>query len=206
MTGTTRSENRLLSTALAGITDQGYEDLVRETYGDPLSGYRTPGEAWTAAQNDSTSATRQALMATLSAWVPTYAYEFAESDTPHFASIHLLQQRSETARDFPFGGAVHVDDLGYLWEYLGRTLPYDDDQLELSDQMITYWGRFAGRGDPNGSRTPAWPKYTPKTGESMSLVACDTSPASGRAPAACSKASRDFAEEHNLAFWLGVSS
>lgn len=40
----------------------------------------------------------------------------------------------------------------------------------------------------------------------MSLVACDTSPASGDAPAACSKASRDFPKEHNLAFWQKLLS
>jgi para-nitrobenzyl esterase len=197
------------------MTAAGYETAVRSAYGAnadkvlaeyPLNAYDTPGEAFTAAQNDSTSYTRHQLMGTLSKWVPTYAYEFAESDTPHFTSIFLIQQQSQDARDFPFGGAIHVDDLGYLWDYLGQTLPYDDDQLELSHQMIGYWGRFADRGDPNGSRTPDWPKYSVKTGELMSLVACDTAPASDRAPAACSKPTREFAAEHNLDFWQGLAS
>ncbi|MFK4106571.1 carboxylesterase/lipase family protein [Streptomyces sp. NPDC019531] len=195
------------------MTAAGYETAVRSAYGAaadkvlaeyPLSAYRTPGEAFTAAQNGSTSYTRQQLISTLSKWVPTYAYEFAESDTPHFTSIHLIQQQSQAARDFPFGGAIHVDDLGYLWDYLGQTLPYDDDQLELSHQMITFWGRFAERGDPNGSRTPAWPKYSDRTDKFMSLVACDTAPASGKAPAPCSKATDTFDEEHNLDFWRSV--
>ncbi|MFF3500325.1 carboxylesterase/lipase family protein [Streptomyces sp. NPDC003247] len=195
------------------MTSAQYESAVRSAYGTnaarvlaeyPLSAYPTPGEAWTAAQNGSTSYARQQLMATLSKWVPTYAYEFAESDTPHFASVFRLQQQSATARDFPFGGAVHVDDLGYLWEYLGQTLPYHDDQLELSRQMITYWGRFAEAGDPNGSGTPNWPLYRASSGKLMSLVACDTSPADGAAPAACSRLSGDFATEHNLAFWAGL--
>ncbi|MCT9077328.1 carboxylesterase/lipase family protein [Streptomyces fulvoviolaceus] len=197
------------------MTAAGYETAVRSAYGAnadkvlaayPLSAYDTPGEAFTAAQNGSTSYTRQQLMGALSKWVPTYAYEFAESDTPHFTSIFLIQQKSESARDFPFGGAIHVDDLGYLWDYLGQTLPYDDDQLELSHQMITYWGRFAVNGNPNGARTPAWPKYSVRTGKLMSLVACDTSPASGRAPAACSKATDTFDEEHNLDFWASLPS
>jgi para-nitrobenzyl esterase len=145
-------------------------------------------------------------MSALSKWVPTYAYEFAESDTPHFTSIFLIQQKSESARNFPFGGAIHVDDLGYLWDYLGQTMPYDDDQLELSRQMITYWGRFAADADPNGPRTPVWPAYSAKTQELMSLVACDTAPAGSAPPAACSKATRDFGEEHNLDFWQGLSS
>ncbi|WP_406491394.1 carboxylesterase family protein [Streptomyces sp. NBC_01604] len=197
------------------MTAAGYETAVRSAYGAnadkvlaeyPLSAYDTPGEAFTAAQNDSTSSTRQQMMATLSKWVPTYAYEFAESDTPNFTSIFLIQQKSESARNFPFGGAIHVDDLGYLWDYLGQTLPYDDDQLELSRQMITYWGRFAADADPNGPRTPAWPKYSAKTQELMSLVACDTAPAGSEPPAACSKATRDFRAEHNLDFWQGLSS
>jgi len=197
------------------MTAAQYEAAVRSAYGAnadkvlaeyPLSAYPTPGQAWTAVQNGSTSYTRQQLIATLSKRVPTYAYEFAESDTPHFTSIFLLQQKSETARNFPFGGAIHVDDLGYLWDYLGQILPYDDDQLELSHQMITYWGRFAAAGDPNGARTPVWPKYRAKTGELMSLVACDTAPASDRPPAACSKATRDFGKEHNLGFWAGLPS
>ncbi|WP_406005462.1 carboxylesterase family protein [Streptomyces sp. NBC_00637] len=192
-----------------------YEQQVRSTYGAnadevlaeyPLSAYDTPGEAWTAVQNGSTSFTRQQLFTALSKWVPTYAYEFAESDTPHFASIDLLQQTSETARDYPFGGAVHVDDLGYLWNYLGQTLPYDDDQLELSQQMIGYWGSFAADGDPNGPRTPAWPTYDPRTGDLMSLKACDTAPSGNRAPAACSKVTDGFAAEHNLDFWAGLTA
>ncbi|MEV0477351.1 carboxylesterase family protein, partial [Streptomyces prunicolor] len=127
-------------------------------------------------------------------------------DTPHFTSIYRLQQQSATARDFPFGGAIHVDDLGYLWDYLGQTLPYDDDQLELSHQMITFWDRFTTAGDPNGSGTPNWPKYRTKTGELMSLKACDTAPSSNEPPAACSKVTRDFAQEHDLDFWQSLGS
>ncbi|MGW1715236.1 carboxylesterase/lipase family protein [Streptomyces sp. NPDC002156] len=195
------------------MTAAQYEQQVRSAYGAdadkvlaeyPLSAYATPGEAWTAAQNGSTSYTRQQLFTSLSRWVPTYAYEFAESDTPHFTSIHLIQQKSAAARDFAFGGAIHVDDLGYLWDYLGQTLPYDDDQLELSHQMIAYWGRFAAEGTPSGAGTPTWPKYSAATGRLMSLKACDTAPSSNRAPAACSEVSDGFAAEHNLDFWASL--
>jgi para-nitrobenzyl esterase len=194
------------------MTTATYEAAVRSAYGDdadavlaeyPADAYGTPGEAFTAAQNGSTSYTRYQLMAAFAQWVPTYAYEFAESDTPHFTSIFLIQQKSEAARAFPFGGAIHVDDLGYLWEYLGQTMPYDDDQLELSRQMVTYWGRFAAHGDPNGAGAPNWPRYG---GEVMSLTACDTAPADNKPPAACSKVSDTFDEEHNLDFWRSVLS
>ncbi|MEV0482644.1 carboxylesterase family protein [Streptomyces sp. NPDC050508] len=197
------------------MTADQYTQAVKSAYGTgaakvlaeyPLTAYPTPGQAWTAVQNGSTSYDRQQLMARLSKWVPTYAYEFAESDTPHFTSIYRLQQQSATARDFPFGGAIHVDDLGYLWDYLGQTLPYDDDQLELSRQIITFWDRFTTTGDPNGSGTPNWPKYSTRTGELMSLKACDTAPSGNEPPAACSKSTRDFAQEHDLDFWQSLGS
>ncbi|WP_371544194.1 hypothetical protein OG266_08455 [Streptomyces sp. NBC_00554] len=39
----------------------------------------------------------------------------------------------------------------------------------------------------------------------MSLSACDTAPSSGASPAACSKVSTRFDEEHNLDFWKSLS-
>lgn len=196
------------------LTAEQYEALVKSTYGAnaakvlaeyPVSKFDSPGVAWTTVQNDSASYTRQSLYGQLSRYVPTYAYEFAESDTPQFTSIYRIQQTNEVARRFPFG-ATHVDDLGYIWDYLGQTLPYTDDELELSNQMIRYWGRFAANGDPNGAQTPGWPKYSPQTDAMMSLSACDTSPATGRPPAACSKVTDQFGTEHNTAFWKSISS
>jgi para-nitrobenzyl esterase len=65
MTGSTKSENRLLSTALAGITAQGYVDLVNKTYGAkaaqvlalyPLANYKDPYDAITQVQTDAGNA------------------------------------------------------------------------------------------------------------------------------------------------------
>ena len=195
------------------LTAAQYVALVQSTYGAnaarvlaeyPVSAYPTPGEAWTAVGNDSTATVREGVITALSNYVPTYGYEFSESDTPQFTSIYLIQQKSAAARSFPFG-ATHVDDLGYLWEYLGQTLPYDDDELELSTQMISYWGRFAGSGDPNGERTPAWPRYHAAGASMMFLKACDTAPASGDSPAACSRAGDHFDPEHHTAFWRSLT-
>jgi para-nitrobenzyl esterase len=196
------------------VTAAQYEALVRSAYGAnadrvlaeyPVNQFDSPGVAWTTVQDDAASAVRQTLYRSLSKFVPTYAYEFAESDTPQFASIYLLQQKSDVARDFPFG-ATHVDDLGYIWDYVGSTLPYDDDQLELSNQMIGYWSRFAATGDPNGAYSPQWHQYQAGDGIQMSLSACNTSPASAAPPAACSALTNGFAQEHNTAFWEGLTA
>jgi para-nitrobenzyl esterase len=196
------------------LTAPQYEALVRSTYGTnadrvlaeyPVGKYDSPGVAWTMLQDDAASAVRQTLYRDLSKFVPTYAYEFSESDTPQFASIFLLQQKSDVARNFPFG-ATHVDDLGYIWDYVGSTLPYDDDQLELSNQMIGYWSRFAATGDPNGSYSPQWPSYRAGNGIQMSLSACNTAPASTATPAACSALTNGFAQEHNTAFWEALTA
>ncbi|HEX6358418.1 hypothetical protein [Actinophytocola sp.] len=39
----------------------------------------------------------------------------------------------------------------------------------------------------------------------MSLSACDTSPATGASPAACSAVSTEFGAEHNTAFWKSLA-
>jgi para-nitrobenzyl esterase len=89
--------------------------------------------------------------------------------------------------------ATHVDDLGYLWEYLGQTLPYTDDELELSDQMIAYWSTFQQRANPNAPYTPSWPRYRTDRPDWMVLNACETAPASTEAPSACSRATTAYA-------------
>jgi para-nitrobenzyl esterase len=37
-------------------------------------------------------------------------------------------------------------------------------------------------------------------------LACDTSPASTQPPAACSSTTGGFAQEHNIAFWNGLTT
>jgi para-nitrobenzyl esterase len=194
------------------VTAAQFESYVRTTYGAdadrilaayPLSAYPSPGAALGRLQSDAASYGRKVLDDQFSRYVPTYAYEFAEEQTPQFASIYLLQQKGEPARSFPFG-ATHVDDLPYLWEYLGMTLPFTDDQLELSDQMIAYWSSFQRRGNPNAAYTPAWPRYRTDRPVWMVLNACETDPASTEAPAACSRATTAYAADHKFDLWSSV--
>jgi para-nitrobenzyl esterase len=194
------------------VTAAQFEAYVRTTYpafadrilaAYPLSAYSSPGAALGRLQSDAASYGRKVLDDQFSRYVPTYAYEFAEEQTPQFASIYLLQQTGEPARSFPFG-ATHVDDLPYVWEYLGMTLPFTDDQLELSDQMIAYWSTFQHRANPNAPYTPAWPRYRPDWPAWMVLNACETDPGSTRPPSACSRATTAYAADHKFDLWNSV--
>jgi para-nitrobenzyl esterase len=206
------------------VTAALYEASIRQTFGAnadrvlreyPVSAYPSPSLALATVWSD--AGTRPAWSPSfmvgaypryqidrqLSRYVPTYSYEFNEVNTPQFASIFRLQWAGEPARSFPFG-ATHVDDLPYLWDYLGQTLPFTDDQLELSNQMIRYWARFTAAGNPNAPHVPDWPQYRASTDLRMSLKACATGPASDQPPAACSAVSANYSADHKIAFWASI--
>jgi carboxylesterase type B len=193
------------------VTAAQYEATIRSTYGAaanrilaayPLSDYPSPSVALGRVQSDAGTLTRLQLDRQFSKYVPTYAYEFAERETPQFYSIYRLQQTNEVARNFPFG-ATHVDELPYLWEYLGHSLPFSDDQLELSDQMIEFWSQFQAKGDPNSRDVPAWPAFNHDESW-MWLDACETDEESADPPAACSTATKDYISEHKLDLWASL--
>jgi carboxylesterase type B len=194
------------------VTAASFEATVRATYPSaadrilaayPLSAYPTPGIALATLQTDAASYGRYQLDTQFAKYVPTYSYEFAEESTPQFYSIYRLQQQGGAAASFNFG-ATHVDDLGYLWTYLGHTLPYSDDELALSDQMIAFWSQFQRTGDPNVTSAPAWPRFTPSGGAWMKLAACSTSEASSAPAAACSAAGTGYTTDHKFALWSAV--
>jgi para-nitrobenzyl esterase len=211
MNGQTHDERRLF--VFSGndnlghpVTAAQFESTIRASYGAnadrvlaayPVTAYPSPGIALATVQSDAGSYQRALLDARFAKYVPTWAYEFAEEQTPQFASIYLQQQKGDPARSFPFG-ATHVDDLPYLWEYLGMTLPFTDDELELSDQMIGSWSAFQAAGDPN------WPRYGAPGADWMILRACDTPPASDQPPASCAAASTDYITDHKLGLWQSV--
>jgi para-nitrobenzyl esterase len=196
------------------VTAAQFEATVRSTYGEdadrvlaayPLSDYASPSDALGRLQSDAATYGRLEVQRQLAQHTRTYVYEFDEEETPQFVSIYNLQwQRAPGAFGYPFG-ATHVDELGYLWEYLGHTLPYSDDQLELSDQMIGFWSSFQYRASPNGAYLPRWPRFD-RDEEYMALDACETSEASNEPPAACSAAQdiSSLATEHKLTLWESI--
>jgi para-nitrobenzyl esterase len=192
MTGTTRSENRLLSTALAGITAQGYVDRVDATYGAkapqvlqlyPLARFKTPYDAITQVQTDAGAACQTELAARLfeSQKVPTYRYELNDPTSPTLYGFALPGEDMSNA---------HSGELAYLFDFTLGEKALTATQEKLSDQMMRYWGTFARTGDPSFRGAPAWPTY----GSSGRVMQLRTGGAS--------KVSTSFQQEHNCAFWL----
>jgi len=166
--GTNKDENTLfvgLSELTSGsaLTADGYTDQINSSYGNnaaavlaqyPLSDYDAPALAYSAVTTDS-GYVCPALRADrlFAAFVPVYAYEFTDRTAPAFAP----------AVSFPYG-AYHTSEIQYLFPLYhgaqGTPNELNDAQQALSDDMVSYWTRFADTGDPNTSSTPEWPAYT----------------------------------------------
>lgn len=172
--------NTLISTTYPNGADQ-----IRATY--PVANYKSPTVTWGAIQSDQRACRDQTLRDRLATNTKTYAYEFAEKNGPAFVSIWRLNT------DYPFG-ATHVNDLGYLWDYLGTALPFSTEQVDLSNQMISYWGSFARDGNPNVRFAPTWPRYAPQ-GDLLQFAA----------PSAQWATHAQIDSSHNCSLWDAVS-
>jgi para-nitrobenzyl esterase len=193
------------------ITPARYASMIQSAYGAnadkvlaayPLSAYSSPSDAWGHLQSDVGTYGRLKTERQLAQWTPMYVYEFSETQTPQFPSIFNLQLVNPVAHSYPFG-ATHVDELPYLWDEWGQTVPLTDDELELSQQMIELWSAFQATGTPNGSYLPEWPAFDVATQTWMSLDACETPPSGNAPPAACSQAMTfsSLVTKHHLDLW-----
>jgi len=190
--GTTRSEDRLTSQALFGITDQGYVDRVNATYGDkaaqvlelyPRSRFKTPYDAITQVTTDAGRACQTEVAAkALTAQTPTYRYEFDDPTSPTLYGFTLPGEDMSNA---------HSGELAYLFDFTLGDKPLTSTQEGLSDQMMRYWAGFADKGEPTVKGEPRWPVYG-SAGRVMSLRT-----------GGASKVITTFQAEHNCGFWLG---
>lgn len=190
LTGSTYSENRLLSTALAGITPQGYVDLVNKTYGAkaaqvlalyPLSKFTSPYDAITQVQTDAGNACRVELTAQATEdKAPTYRYEFNDPTSPTLYGFRI------PGEDMSNG---HSAELAYLFDFTLGEAPLTATQERLADQMMRYWAAFAHNGNPNFRGAPQWPAYDGQ--KVMQLRA-----------GGASKVITTLQAEHNCTFWL----
>jgi carboxylesterase type B len=200
--GTNHNEGRTFAQGLAGLTQQQADQMITQEYGSrapailaryPWASYPSPytaaymiGDIWT----DSGFITgiggcpEQNLAAAFAATTPTYFYQF---DDLHAPGLN---------RDLPGyqWGAGHAMELAYLWPSFNNGYSLYDlltpAQLELSQQMVRYWGAFAASGAPEVAGQPRWPGYS--SGQLMSLRP-------GGQTQTISAGT--FAAEHQCSFW-----
>lgn len=200
--GDNHDEGRTFAQGLASFTEQQYTQLVNQFYGSraaavlqhyPWSDYPSPyttayalGAVWT----DSGFLTgiggcpTQNLAAQFASTTPTYFYQFDDRNAPGLN------------RNLPGyqWGAGHAMELAYLWPSFSNGYSLYDlltpAQLQLSRQMVEWWGAFTRYHAPLAAGQPRWPPYT--SGQLMSLR-----------PGGQSQtiAAGTYAAQHQCAFW-----
>jgi para-nitrobenzyl esterase len=58
-------------------------------------------------------------------------------------------------------GAFHTGEVPYVFNNL-KTVnrPWEDIDIQLADQVSSYWVNFVKTGNPNGGNLSNWPAYT----------------------------------------------
>jgi para-nitrobenzyl esterase len=150
----------------------------------PLSNFgNSPGEALGAVLTDGLFAcTANISNELLSLEVPTFAYEFNDTNvpTPELA-----------AASFPYG-ATHTDELQFLFTLQGDTSSMSSAEQTLASTMRSYWTTFAHNGNPNSGATANWPAF--------SLFTDDTNSLNTPRPSV----EFDYATEHHCNFWIDI--
>jgi para-nitrobenzyl esterase len=201
--GTNRDEWRLFValSELEGnpVTAANYQSMISATLGVPpavaaviaaeypLSGFPSPSIALGAVGTDAIFACPAlAIDRSVSAFVPTFAYEFNDENAPE----NFLPPVS-----FPYG-AAHASELQYLMDLPTAAFPgtLSASQQQLATIMKAYWTNFAKRGFPSSSGTALWPLFNNLT-EKMQSLAPPTP-----------QTETDFAATHNCAFWTALEA
>jgi para-nitrobenzyl esterase len=200
--GDNHDEGRTFAQGLAGLTEPQYTDLVTQEFGAhapevlqhyPFSSYPSPytaayaiGAIWT----DSGFITgiggcpAQNLAAQFAGGTPTYVYQFDDRHAPGLNNNLPGYQ----------WGAGHAMELAYLWPSFNNGFSLYDlltpAQLELSHQMVVWWGAFARFHAPVAPGQPAWPPYTSRRLMSLRPGGQSRTISAGT-----------YASEHQCAFW-----
>jgi para-nitrobenzyl esterase len=157
----------------------------------PLSAYPSPDLAYAAVFTDSAFSCPALQADRLAVRSGVYGYEFSDPNPPNDIGLTF---------SFPLG-AAHSTELAYVFQrmvFLDTLPPFTPAQLDLSNQIIGYWTRFAATGNPNGGRAaaaPHWPRYTQGNAQIQDLVPDNTAPE----PAA------SFAAFHRCALWASLA-
>lgn len=155
----------------------------------PLNSYSSPTSTYSAVFTDSFfSCPIRKTTRLLSAYVPTYAYEFNDTNAPNSPFFDHLSL-----------GAYHSSDIQYVFQSPFPSGPKPGDlrlsakQIALSNQMISYWTTFAATGRPDGT-SPRWSRYQSDDSRILSFVPLATGYETG------------FAKDHRCALWDPLGS
>lgn len=160
------------------VTATDYQNATQALFGStlapfvlqlyPLANYPDPGEALGASGTDDVFACPERnSVRSLSQYVRTYAYEFNDEDA--YLVYDLFPSPPYPAITFPLG-APHFSEVPYLFKVFSTPSNFTPDQKELSDTMISYWTRFAKKGNPNSPGHAHWTPYDSTTDIFHSLV------------------------------------
>ncbi|MBT2336636.1 carboxylesterase family protein [Variovorax paradoxus] len=158
----------------------------------PLSSFKSPQQALNRVASDAQRLCNLRLGAKVfAAQVPVYAYEFADATAPsYFPDMPGMEL-----------GAFHTADLQYLFPLwhggpLGIEKPLNQQQVKLSDQMVSAWANFARTGNPNGTGNSPWPRFTSDAGASAWMIQ--------DLPRGSSIADAEYSARHHCDFWDSV--
>jgi para-nitrobenzyl esterase len=203
--GTNRDEGRPLAAATTSWTQQQYVQFVTSTFGAALApkvlkayplgdfpqpypiSYALAAELTDSGVIEGIGGCSEQNMAErfVRDGTPTFFYEFDDRNAPPLTNA------------IPPGyqdGAGHAMELAYLWpSFTNGSSLYAEltgPQLQLSQQMIAYWGAFARNGSPGAFGEPPWGQYRGQLmmslrpgGQSQEIFGIQ------------------FAQEHDCAFW-----
>ena len=99
-----------------------------------------------------------------------YAYRFDWDEGNSLLGFDLSVALGATHAieiDFVFGSF----ELGSMFE---RVFPNDDNQFNLSRQMMSYWAEFAYNGNPGKGRRNDLPHWTPWKSDGKTVIILDT--------------------------------
>lgn len=164
--------------AIAALVGPAAAPLVVKEY--PVSRYPSPDLAYAAAGTDAIFAcTAYGADLSLTKYVPTYAYEFADENAPQ----PYLPRVS-----FPYA-AAHASEIQYLFESFKGDPPLTAAQRQLSQKMVGLWTGFA-------AHRAAWQSFGRGLGDELTLVPPQPIMTSGAS----------FAGYHKCAFWAALAA
>jgi para-nitrobenzyl esterase len=100
----------------------------------------------------------------LAQYVTVWAYEFNDETAPLPSPAFSLANLG-----FPMG-AYHSADVQFVLNRVPPTSALNTTQQQLSDAMISYWTKFAKKGNPNSKAQPHWRPYVSNIDDRQSFV------------------------------------